>query len=297
MKIGSTDIIDCKIGSTQVNKVYLGSNLVWEKDTSYDADAQAFLTATGIPNDGTIFFAGTPQEITGQNLSNAVNQLVLDLKGYGLWNKMHAIYPFVGGTSFTHKFNLKDPRDLDVAFRIAFNGTFTHSSNGIAGNGSNAFANTFFVPSANLSTTSQHISIYSRTNSAQAVRDCGSYSVSSDAMVMACRWSDSNGYFDIGSNFVANFMTDSLGHYLVRKNTTNQTSILKNGVLINTATSGDTISNRNIYLSALNNNNTATAFSNRQYAFVSIGDGLTDAEVLNSYILVQAFQTTLSRNV
>ena len=33
MKIGSTDIVDCKIGTTQVNKVYLGSNLVWEKSS------------------------------------------------------------------------------------------------------------------------------------------------------------------------------------------------------------------------------------------------------------------------
>lgn len=31
MKIGSTDIVDCKIGTTQVNKIYLGNNLVWEK--------------------------------------------------------------------------------------------------------------------------------------------------------------------------------------------------------------------------------------------------------------------------
>ena len=250
--------------------------------SSYDADAQAFLTATGI---------------TDLTISNAINDLVIDLKADGIWNKMKAIYPFVGGTAFTHKWNLKDPRDLDVAFRIAFNGTFTHSSNGIAGDGSTAFADTFFIPSANLTATSQHISIYSRTNSAQAVRDCGSYSVSSEAMVMACRWSDNNGYFDIGSNFVANFMVDSLGYYLVRKNITNQSSILKNGLLLNTATSGDTISNRNIYISALNNNNTATAFSNRQYAFASIGDGLTDAEVLNSYNLVQTFQTTLGRNV
>jgi len=30
MKIGTNDIVDCKIGITQVNKVYLGSNLVWE---------------------------------------------------------------------------------------------------------------------------------------------------------------------------------------------------------------------------------------------------------------------------
>ena len=33
MKIGSTDIVDCKIGTTQVNKVYLGSNLAWEKSS------------------------------------------------------------------------------------------------------------------------------------------------------------------------------------------------------------------------------------------------------------------------
>ena len=30
MKIGSNDIVDVKTGSTQVNKVYLGSNLVWQ---------------------------------------------------------------------------------------------------------------------------------------------------------------------------------------------------------------------------------------------------------------------------
>lgn len=36
MKIGTNDIVDCKIGSTQVNKVYLGSNLVWLKDTGTD---------------------------------------------------------------------------------------------------------------------------------------------------------------------------------------------------------------------------------------------------------------------
>lgn len=30
MKIGATDIIDCKIGTTQVESVYLGTNLVWQ---------------------------------------------------------------------------------------------------------------------------------------------------------------------------------------------------------------------------------------------------------------------------
>ena len=34
MKIGVNDIVDCKIGTNQVAKVYLGSNLVWEKSGS-----------------------------------------------------------------------------------------------------------------------------------------------------------------------------------------------------------------------------------------------------------------------
>jgi hypothetical protein len=38
-------------------------------------------------------------------------------------------------------------------------------------------------------------------------------------------------------------------------------------------------------------------FSNRQYAFASIGDGLTDTQASNLYTAVQAFQVSLSRNV
>ncbi len=49
-----------------------------------DPDAQAFITAAGI---------------TDATQQSAINTLVTDLKGYGIWTKMKAIYPFVGGTS------------------------------------------------------------------------------------------------------------------------------------------------------------------------------------------------------
>ncbi len=68
-----------------------------------DADAQAFITATAIT------------DLTQQT---AINTLVTQLKTYGIWTKMKALYPFVGGTATAHKFNLKDPRDLDAAFRL-----------------------------------------------------------------------------------------------------------------------------------------------------------------------------------
>ena len=95
---------------------------------SVDPDAQAFITAASI---------------TDPTQQSAINQLVVDLKGYGVWTKMKALYPFVGGTAAQHKWNLKDPRDLDAAFRLTFTNAWTHASTGMTPNGTSAFANTF----------------------------------------------------------------------------------------------------------------------------------------------------------
>ena len=53
--------------------------------------------------------------------------LVTSLKQTNLWNKMLIIYPFVGGNANSHKFNLKDPRDDNGAFRLQFSGGMTNS--------------------------------------------------------------------------------------------------------------------------------------------------------------------------
>ena len=41
----------------------------------------------------------------------------------------------------------------------------------------------------------------------------------------------------------------------------------------------------------------STGYGNKECAFASVGLGLSDAEAANFYTAVQAFQTTLSRNV
>ena len=94
-------------------------------------DAQAFITAAGI---------------TDPTQQSAIITLVSDLKAYGIWTKFKAIYPIVGGTASQHKFNLKDPRDLDAAFRLTFATGYTHSSTGMLPNGTTAFADTKFNP-------------------------------------------------------------------------------------------------------------------------------------------------------
>ena len=93
--------------------------------SSFDPDAQAFITAAAI---------------TDPTQQAAINTLVLDLKGYSIWSKFKAIYPIVGGTASSHKYNLKDPRDLDAAFRLTFATGWTHSANGMLPNGTTAFA-------------------------------------------------------------------------------------------------------------------------------------------------------------
>ena len=107
-----------------------------------DADAQAFITAAAI---------------TDATQKSAIDTLVTGLKTDGIWTKMKAIYPFVGGTATTHKYNLKDPRDLDAAFRLVFNGGWTHSSTGALPNGTNGYANTNLNQSANLAPSNNHI--------------------------------------------------------------------------------------------------------------------------------------------
>ena len=117
-----------------------------------DADAQAFITAAAI---------------TDPTQQSAINSLVINLKGYGVWTKMKALYPFVGGTATQHKFNLKNPLDTDAAFRLVFNGGWTHSTDGALPNGINGYANTYLNPVIeSLTYNNNHLSFYSRTSAA-----------------------------------------------------------------------------------------------------------------------------------
>ena len=75
-------------------KVGWRAYVVTQVVNAVDADAQAFIAAAGITN---------------LTQASAINTLVNDLKTYGLWTKMKALYPMVGGTAASHKFNLKDP--------------------------------------------------------------------------------------------------------------------------------------------------------------------------------------------
>jgi hypothetical protein len=253
-------------------------------------DAQAFITATGITN---------PTEIS------AINTLVNDLQGYGLWTKMKAIYPFVGGTSTTCKYNLKDPRDLDAAFRLVFNGGWTFASTGATPNGVNGYADTKLVPSSNgLTYDNNHLSFYSRTSAqsgATQYYEMGSGNATgTDNFALFIRRSTDLAGYDSGDFMInrATFTnTNGQGFYCGTAPTTTS-KYFKNGTSqVSKSLSVKSLSGVNVYIGGFNENNSSTYYSNKQTAFASIGDGLSDSEASNLYSSVQQFNTTLSRNV
>jgi hypothetical protein len=262
------------------------------KLSGINPDAQAFITAAGITNTTEI---------------DAVNTLVNGLQTDGIWTKMKAIYPFVGGTATTHKWNLKDPRDLDAAFRLVFNGGWTHSSTGATPNGTNGYADTKLVPSSVLTLNSNHISFYSRTNSNSGA-DMG---VQSDDVIGRTLYlvARSTGVFSssittLDANRVSSSNADSNGFYTASRSTNTSLKSYKNSVLQATNTTAGISSQANAVLAigclAYKPNAlpvTFISYSTKQCAFSSIGDGLTDTEAANLYTRVQAFQTSLSRNV
>jgi hypothetical protein len=240
--------------------------------------------------------------ITVATQQAAIYKLCDDLTNSGLMDKMIAVYPFVGGNATSHTFNLKDPRDSNNAYRLTFSGGWTHSSNGIQGNGTNTYATTYLLAStAPFPQTNCHISCYSRTSTVPG----STFEVSVDNGSNFNQIAVARNFFS-GGNVVntggVNFTTttNSSGFWCGSKTSTSERFGTRNGIL-NTAVSSNTDATLGASFSftigSRNNSNVISAYSSKELAFVSIGLGLSQAEHATLYTIVQTFQTTLGRNV
>jgi hypothetical protein len=263
----------------------LGTNgrvRIWlSQPSSNDPDAQAFITAAGI---------------TDPTQQSAINTLVLDLKSNNIWTKMDAIYPMVGGTATTHKFNLKNPADTDAAFRLSFIGGWTHSANGALPNGTNAYANTFLNTSTNLSLNSHSFGIYSRTNDVSGTKLYGAFNNSN--LILHNNLSGGNFISGFTTNIVSYTANPSTSLLMASRTSTTSLAAYRGGVLLGTNTNLITLlPNTNFYFGARSKLGVAEFFSTHQLAFGFLGSGLNSTEASSLYTNVQAFQTTLGRQV
>jgi hypothetical protein len=239
---------------------------------------------------------------------SATLQLVLDLKANSLWTPMKAIYPMVGASAAACAQNLKS-----ASFTGTFTSGWTFSSNGATSNGTSAYMNTGFVPNGNLSQGSCGCSVYRRTavvaNAASKV-DIGGCGVPSPFLpILYFKSKSGTGNFESGTYSyntgeggitIAN--SQNIGFYQLHRTSTTLVKGYNAGTSFVSNTNSNTAYSvtaltANLFLGGNNLNGTPTEFTDTQYAFASIGDGLTDTQASNFYTAVQAMQVTLSRSV
>ncbi len=247
-------------------------------EITYDADAQKFIDSSGI--------ADNTQKV-------ALNNFVIQLKDSSLWTKFIAIYPMVGGTAATTKWNLKDSRDLDAAYRLTFNGTPVFATTGVLFPTIADYANTHLADSL-LSYNNNSISYYSRTQNTIDGYDmgCADHVVYYNEFgiynsVNATNWF---GYYEFGST-----PSTTTGLFML-SSTSSDVKRYENAVVTKSKGNSPTIGYTN-YPVLIGYVAGASSGGQKQCALATIGNGLTDAEALTFYNIVENFESKLSRQM
>jgi hypothetical protein len=208
---------------------------------------------------------------------------------------MKAIYPMVGGTAQSCKFNLVNPQDTNAAFRLNFQGGWTFDSGGAKPDGvANTYADTYFSTSAQITPTNGHISYYSTTQSSlgggmvEMGNDDGGNEIN-----VAPSFGNTFYAFYAGAGGGGTNNSSSQGFYITNRGT--NTEGWRNGTrIVNTGAGTVSVPTRVLYLACQNNGTTSNRNSDRKCAFSSIGFSLNSPT--NFTNIVNTFCTTLQRN-
>jgi hypothetical protein len=238
--------------------------------TVSDTDAQAFINR--------VYTAGG--FVTDLEAS-AVNQLVISMKAINVWTKMRAIYPMVGSSFSSCGQNLKS------TLYTATQGQLLYSANGITyGN----LFNTGFPLNALNSINDISYGYYNRVNS--VLNGSFGFGAQNEFFI---RYTDGRQYgylFDSAND--GRVVADCRGfNAMSRIGSTTKYIQLNNTIDTYTSTSSGTLSSVTLNLAQ----GTQGAEIGRQNAFGYVSDGLNITELTNLYTAVQAFQTTLGRQV
>lgn len=229
--------------------------------------------------------------ITDINQIAALDYLTDQLKSTGLWNKMHFIYPFIGGNATSHKYELIDPSNINR--QLTFVGV-THGSFGITGTASlNATATSGINASA-------HSNIdYSM----------GYYGTLKGSTTTA---GGESGVMYISTRGFVGFISSSAHSYIYYGSTvTTFTSVsIPDGfkaISTTSTTTGDFLFNQIKYQSINKGTTTLAGFYGHELSRTTNGavntvsfsyasTALTEAELITLNTIVEVYQTMLGRN-
>lgn len=246
---------------------------------SYDTSAKIFIDSSGI---------------TDSTQKAAVNNFCIQLKDSSLWTKFIAIYPMVGGSANTTKWNLKDPRDLDAAYRLTFYGSPVFAPTGILFPSVNEFADSHLADSAIGVTTNAAISYYSRTQNTMSGYDIGCTDgfPPYNELSIYSNSADNSEWFGFSQQI---FSPNTTGLFMLSSSSSNVTRY-RNGTIVSTngAAPSSIYTNLTIYIGK---SRISSHSGQKECAFATIGLGLNDAEAKTFYNIVQNFETALSRQM
>jgi hypothetical protein len=260
--------------------------------TSSSTSTTTSTTTAGYDPDALAFFAAA--SITETTEKDAVNQLVLDMKADGIWTKMRAVYPYVGGDASKHSYNLINP----ATFQITWSGGVTHNASGITGNGTNGYGNTNFNPSTQfISNTNYSFGIYSSSTDTGEGADFGTYENTNADFLISAHSAGSVALFDVQRESTRTTIAaaNAQGFRAASRNGNTTAKIYKD------ATSADysidsvaafTLPNLNITVLTWNG---VPVYSPRTLNFTFMGDYLTPTEAEDFRQAIVTLNTTLSR--
>jgi hypothetical protein len=257
---------------------------------TFDSDAQAFFDR--------VTTAGGTLTTTEKQ---AVNQLVITMKADGTWGPCKVIYPMVGASAAACAQNLKSS-----SFTGTFTSGWTFASTGVTGNGTSAYMDTGLNPSSNLAQNSISGGAYVNANatSGNTLRTDVLFGASNSSFdngfyLLPMANSDNKDYSRANQNTASGVSswTDPKGFFQIYRTSSSVYVVKRNTTNSNLTVTSSTPTSNNVWVSALNNVGSIVEPSNNRIAFVYLGDGLTDTQASDFYTAVQAFQTTLARQI
>jgi hypothetical protein len=270
----------------------------------FEFETIAYMTAIGVTNDSTLYYQGTPQQTTGANLWLIVDSFVKGMKTNHLWNRLRAFYPCLGGTDNTHKINLRDPRDLDAAFRLQFFGGWTHSSTGAKANGTNGYASVFITPPAQgVPVQNCWFSFYSREQIPNGTNRAFIGSTDLGAGHRQSLMPSLTEFFSGGDQTNGRRIYPSpwpAGHYHAGRTSANNMRLYRGQTLQESSfstTQVHTSPNFQLTICGRNDSGTVGFFNTAEMGCAGVLMGLTEAEALAYDVLVHQLMTSLNRQV
>ena len=275
-----------------------GEKLFGDKLVAGQLPTQLGLNSSYIDADATAFFLRITAAggVYSSTEMMAINQLVLDMKSAGIWTAMKAIYPMIGASAAACSQNLKSS-----SFTGTFTSGWTFSSTGVTTNGSSTYFDTNLNPRVIFASNFASFGVYLRNTNSSGTNISG---VCDSAILNR---------FDLGYDggvttpFVAvsantstvSIDTDNKGFLIATRQGSSLTKLFRNNVLKVTGSDFITVAPiYNFYFGARNLAGVPQYLTNNQnIAFGFIADGLSDSQSANFYTAVQAFQTSLSRQV